>query len=264
MLDNEALIRSGVFVALLATLVLVEFWRPRRTLTGHRVRRWPTNIGLVAIDTLLIRMLAPGLTIAAAVLADRRGWGLFTSFDALPTWVIVVLCIVLLDCFIYWQHRIMHAVPVLWRLHRVHHADVEFDVTTALRFHPLEIALSLALKSIVIVALGAPVAAVVTFEVLLNASAMFNHANIALPSGVDRFVRKFVVTPDMHRVHHSDEVMLTNSNYGFFLSLWDRVFASYVANPTQPHETMRIGLQSFREPDEQTLTQLLIQPFRKT
>ncbi|MEO0575663.1 MAG: sterol desaturase family protein [Pseudomonadota bacterium] len=263
MLNHEAAIRASIFFGLLIIFAVVEYALPKRRGNARRTQRWPVNIGLVLIDTLIIRVLAPGLAVAAAVLAQREGWGVFGRWDGLPTWLIIMICIVLMDAFIYWQHRLMHKVPVLWRLHRVHHADTEFDVTTALRFHPLEIVFSLCLKAAFVVALGVPVIAIVIFEVLLNASAMFNHANIALPAALDRSVRPFVVTPDMHRVHHSSYEKQTNSNYGFFLSLWDRLFASYQAEPAEPHETMQIGLVEFRERRDQSLWQLLIQPFRR-
>jgi sterol desaturase/sphingolipid hydroxylase (fatty acid hydroxylase superfamily) len=193
--------------------------------------------------------------------AETRGWGLF-NLMAVPAWVGVVSSVVVLDLAIYLQHVLFHAVPVLWRLHRMHHADLEFDVSTGLRFHPLEILLSMLIKFTVIVALGAPAVAVLIFEVLLNATSMFNHGNVRIPTSLDRTLRWIVVTPDMHRVHHSILSRETNSNFGFNLPWWDRLFGTYWAQPTAGHDGMTIGIEQFREPRELGLDRMLLQPFR--
>jgi sterol desaturase/sphingolipid hydroxylase (fatty acid hydroxylase superfamily) len=225
--------------------------------------RWPNNIGLVFLDTALVRIVAPGAAIAVALAAEAYGWGLLNA-AALPAWIAIPLAVVALDLAIYFQHVMFHAVPALWRLHRVHHADLDFDVTTGARFHPIEILLSVAIKMAAVAAIGAPAVAVLVFEVLLNATAMFNHANGRLPLGVDRWLRLLVVTPDMHRVHHSIAYNETNSNFGFNLPWWDRLFGTYRAQPAAGHEAMTIGVDAFRTRADLRLDRLLVQPFRDT
>jgi sterol desaturase/sphingolipid hydroxylase (fatty acid hydroxylase superfamily) len=259
LLQHEPGLRLGVFLGLFAALAWLEWRYPRRAETA-RHGRWLTNITLLAIDGLVLRLFFPLLAVGAAVWAQAAGVGLFNVW-ALPGPLAFVGCLLLLDLAIWAQHLLMHKVPLLWRLHRVHHCDLAFDVTTGIRFHPLEIALSMALKMALVVALGAPVAAVVVFEVLLNATSLFNHANLRLPASLDRVLRWLVVTPDMHRVHHSVYRPETDSNYGFNLPWWDRLFGTYRAQPRDGHEAMRIGLEEFRSPREQTLRLLLIQPF---
>ena len=200
----------------------------------------------MAVDTLLVRILFPTTAVGLALLAEARGFGLF-NVVALPAWVAVVASVVILDLAIYLQHVLFHAVPALWRLHRMHHADLEFDVTTGLRFHPIEILLSMLIKFAVVAALGAPALAVLIFEVLLNATSMFNHGNVRIPAGLDRVLRWLVVTPDMHRVHHSILSRETNSNFGFNLPWWDRLFGTYRAQPAAGHEAMTIGIEQFRD-----------------
>ena len=257
----EVPIRLAVFGGVFALMAIWELLRPRREQAIPRARRWPGNIGVVAIDTLLVRVLFPMTAVGLALTAEARGWGLFNAL-VLPGWIAVVGSVLILDLAIYLQHVLFHAVPGLWRLHRMHHADLEFDVTTGARFHPIEIALSMIIKLAVVAALGAPALAVLVFEVLLNATAMFNHSNVRLPEGIDRVLRWLVVTPDMHRVHHSIVVRETNSNFGFNLPWWDRLFGTYRDQPAAGHERMTIGIETFRDPAEQRLDRMLTQPFR--
>lgn len=261
LLQNEPLIRMGVFLGVLIVMAVWEAASPRRRRAVPRLLRWSNNLALVVLDTLLVRLAFPVLAVGVAVIAQERGWGLLNLID-LPGWLEFVLALVVLDLAIYLQHVAFHAVPVLWRLHHVHHADLDFDVTAGLRFHPAEILLSMAYKLAVVAALGPPAAAVLVFEVLLNATAMFNHANLALPQRVDRVLRLLVVTPDMHRVHHSVHPDETNSNYGFNVPWWDRLFRTYRAQPRDGHQAMTIGIEQFREPRELWLDRMLAQPLR--
>jgi sterol desaturase/sphingolipid hydroxylase (fatty acid hydroxylase superfamily) len=260
-LVQEPMLRIGVFLAVLLAMAVWEVAAPRRRQEIPRVIRWTNNLALVVVDTLILRLSFPILAVGLALIAEERGWGLFNALEV-PLWLAVVLSILLLDLAIYLQHVLFHAVPALWRLHRMHHADLEFDVTTGLRFHPVEILLSMAIKLAVVAALGAPAVAVLIFEVLLNATAMFNHANIRLPAGVDRVLRWIVVTPDMHRVHHSVIPVETNSNFGFNLPWWDRLLGTYRAQPKAGHEGMTIGIEQFRTPRDLWLDRMLIQPLR--
>jgi sterol desaturase/sphingolipid hydroxylase (fatty acid hydroxylase superfamily) len=242
-------------------MAIWELLTPRRPQTIGRNWRWPNNLGAVAVDVLLVRVLLPITAVGLALVAEARGIGLFNMI-ALPTWASIVVSVILLDLAIYLQHVLFHAVPALWRLHRMHHADLEFDVTTGLRFHPVEILLSTGIKLAVVAALGTPAAAVLIFELLLNATSMFNHSNVRLPPAVDRILRWFVVTPDMHRVHHSILRRETNSNFGFNLPWWDRLLGTYRAQPAAGHDAMTIGIEQFRDPRELGLDRMLLQPFR--
>jgi len=257
---HESFIRLGVFASVFAAMAACEILAPRRAQSIGRGRRWPSNLGVVVIDTLLVRLLFPATAVGVALLAEARGWGLFATLE-LPLWASIVLGVILLDLAIYLQHVLFHAVPALWRLHRMHHADLEFDVTTGTRFHPVEILLSMGIKLGVVAALGVPAVAVLIFEVLLNATSMFNHANVRIPKTVDRVLRWLVVTPDMHRVHHSIVRRETNSNFGFNLPWWDRLFGTYRDQPAAGHEGMTIGIEQFRDPRELRLDRMLIQPF---
>jgi sterol desaturase/sphingolipid hydroxylase (fatty acid hydroxylase superfamily) len=257
---NEPVIRLGCFFVVLVGMVVWEFAAPRRTLLLSRVRRWPSNLGVVAINALLLRLIFPAAAVGAAFLAEQRGWGLLHVLG-LPDWTQIVVTVVLLDFAIYLQHVLAHAVPVFWRLHRMHHADLDFDVTTGVRFHPIEIVLSMTLKLGVVLAMGAAPIGVLLFEVLLNATSMFNHGNVRMTKKLDRFLRWLVVTPDMHRVHHSINPHETNSNFGFNLPWWDRLLGTYRAQPEAGHEKMAIGLDVFRDPEELRLGRMLIQPF---
>ena len=223
--------------------------------------RWTNNLGLVVIDTIVLRLSFPILAVGLALVAQDRGWGLFNIID-LPGWVAILVSIIVLDLVIYLQHVLFHAVPALWRLHRMHHADLEFDVTTGLRFHPVEILLSMGIKLAVVMALGPPAVAVLIFEVLLNATAMFNHSNVRLPTFVDRALRLIVVTPDMHRVHHSIRPEETNSNFGFNLPWWDRLLGTYKAQPKAGHAGMSIGIEQFRTTRDLWLDRMLVQPVK--
>jgi len=242
-------------------MALCEAAAPRRPRSYTRFRRWPSNLAIVVLNTALLRILLPSGAVGLALLAEKRGWGLFNNLPA-PPWATLMASVVLLDLAIYLQHVMFHAVPALWRVHRMHHADLDFDVTTGARFHPIEIVLSMLIKFGVVVALGAPALAVLIFEVLLNATSMFNHGNARIPARLDRYLRWFVVTPDMHRVHHSIVVNETNSNFGFNLPWWDRLLGTYRDQPAAGHEGMTIGIEQFREGRELRLDRMLLQPFR--
>lgn len=260
LLAYEPLIRIICFFGM---FILVAFWEvaaPRRQRAISRGLRWVNNISIVVIDTVAVRLAFPIVAVGLAGLAESRGWGLFNVIHP-PAWLALILSVLALDLAIYLQHVMFHAVPALWRLHRVHHTDTEFDVSTALRFHPIEILLSMVIKLAVVVTLGPPAAAVLIFEVFLNATAMFNHANIRLPAGIDRMLRLWVVTPDMHRVHHSIHPSETNSNFGFNLPWWDRLLGTYRPQPRDGHEIMNIGIDQFRHQRDHRLDRLLIQPF---
>jgi sterol desaturase/sphingolipid hydroxylase (fatty acid hydroxylase superfamily) len=261
LLAAEPTIRLAAFLGVLAAMALWEVAAPRRRREIPRVIRWTNNLALVVVDTAILRLTLPILAVGLAVMAEARGWGLFNIIDA-PVWVAFVVSMLLLDLAIYLQHVMFHAVPGLWRLHRMHHADLDFDTTTGLRFHPVEILISMAIKLAVVAALGPPAAAVLLFEVILNATALFNHANIDLPRPVDRVLRLIVVTPDMHRVHHSVDPRETNSNYGFNLPWWDRLLGTYVAQPAKEHAGMVIGIGQFRTRRDLWLDRMLVQPLR--
>jgi sterol desaturase/sphingolipid hydroxylase (fatty acid hydroxylase superfamily) len=255
----EALVRVGTFLGVLTAMLLWEGFRPRRSLVRPRQERWRTNLGLTLLNTVLVRVTVGGVAYTAAVFAADQGVGLL-HWRPLPAWAAAAVTLLVLDFAIYLQHVLFHALPVLWRLHRMHHADLDIDATTGLRFHPLEILLSLGFKAAVVVLLGAVPWAVVAFEVLLNAASVFNHGNVALPERLDRWLRWIVVTPDMHRVHHSTCVVETNSNFGFSVSWWDRLCGTYRAQPTLGHLGMDIGLSEYRTPLH--LGQLLLLPWR--
>lgn len=243
-MGNEALIRLSVFAGLFALFAMTEFIAPRRGRVQSRGHRWFTNLSIAVLNTLALRALAfglPLLALGAAIDADRNGWGLFNLLGW-PVWLEFVLAVLIFDFAIWAQHLITHKIPILWRLHRMHHADRDMDVTTAIRFHPVEILLSMLLKIGLVYVIGPSAAAIVAFEILLNGTALFNHSNIALPLPVDRLLRRVLVTPDMHRVHHSVHRDEHDSNYGFALSIWDRVLRTYVAQPRDGHDAMTTGL----------------------
>lgn len=255
----ETLGRFGLFLGIFCTMVLWEYWRPRRVLLRPRRERWVTNLGLIVLNTVLVRVTVGGVAYAAAVLAAEREVGLLHEM-ILPSWAAVAVTLLGLDFAVYLQHVMFHALPALWRLHRVHHADLGFDATTGLRFHPVEILLSLGVKAAVVMLLGAIPWAVVTFEIILNASSIFTHGNVALPEPLDRWLRRVLVTPDMHRIHHSTRVSETNSNFGFSVSWWDRLCGTYRAAPALGQAGMEIGLSEYRTPFN--LGQLLLLPFQ--
>jgi len=263
LLAAEPMVRAGFFLGMLACMAVWERLSPRRPHEISRALRWGSNLGVVALNTGLLRLAFPVLAVGLALVAEQRGWGLLNTL-ALPRWMSIVLSVLVLDLVIYLQHVLFHAVPTLWRLHRMHHADLEFDATTGLRFHPLEIMLSMGLKLAVVAALGPPAVGVLIFEVLLNATALFNHSNVRLPLWLDRRLRWLVVTPDMHRVHHSIRPSETDSNFGFNLPWWDRLLGTYHAQPRDGHEGMTIGIDSFRTHGDLRLDRMLVQPFRGT
>jgi sterol desaturase/sphingolipid hydroxylase (fatty acid hydroxylase superfamily) len=257
----EPAARLGIFVVVFALLALWELAAPRRTLSIGRLRRWPNNIGVLLVDIAVVRIVMPAAAVGASLWAVGNGWGLFNWLQ-LRLSVGAVLGFLALDLVIWAQHYAFHHIPVLWRLHRMHHADLDFDVTTGVRFHPVEILISLAIKIAVVVALGIPPVGVFVFEVMLNATSMFNHTNARMPSWLDRVARLVVVTPDMHRVHHSIERRETDSNFGFNLPWWDWLFRTYRREPEAGHTGMTIGIPQFRDPAELRLDRLLTQPFR--
>ncbi len=261
-LSHEPAIRLGFFLGVFAVVALWEVAAPRRALTVSKTLRWASNLGLVALNTVMLRLLFPLAAVGVAAFCVKNGWGLINHFQV-PFAIAVPLAVIAMDFVIWLQHVMVHAVPALWRLHRVHHADLDYDVTTGARFHPLEIILSMLIKFATIVVLGPPVVAVVIFEVLLNATAMFNHGNIRLPAGLDRVLRWIVVTPDMHRVHHSVEDDETNSNFGFNLPWWDRLFGTYRDQPRAGHVGMSIGIHGYDNPREvDRLDGMLLLPFK--
>ncbi len=261
-MQHEKAIRMGFFFGMLILMAVWEIVLPRRVLTVSKAVRWVNNLGLVFFNSFVLRLILPTAAVGMAAFAAEQGWGIL-NYYTLPFSLAVLISVVVMDFIIYLQHVMVHAVPMLWRLHRVHHADPDFDVTTGARFHTLEIILSMGIKFATIVVLGPPVVAVVIFEVVLNATAMFNHGNVRLPLAVDRVLRWFVVTPDMHRVHHSIEDDEANSNFGFNLPWWDRLFGTYRDQPRAGHEQMTIGIRKYRDLKQVSwLPGMLILPFK--
>lgn len=245
----EVQLRLGIFAATLLLMAGWEILSPRRMLTQTKTSRWANNLALVALDSAILRILFPTAAVGFAVYAGEHEWGLLGK-TALPHWLSIIIALLILDLTIYFQHVAFHKLPLLWRIHRVHHTDLDFDVTTGLRFHPIEIILSMVIKMIVILLIGAPVMAVIVFEITLNATSLFNHGNVFIPKKIDQVLRLLLVTPDMHRVHHSSRREETDSNYGFSLSLWDRIFHTYRDQPKAGHGLMIIGLERPREPEK--------------
>jgi sterol desaturase/sphingolipid hydroxylase (fatty acid hydroxylase superfamily) len=261
MVSHQAVIRLGCFLGVLCVMALWEIMAPRRMLTASKPQRWLSNLGLTLLNTLILRLLFPAAAMGMAALARQEEWGLFNICD-IPSWLALVASVVILDLVIYLQHVLMHALPLLWRLHRVHHADLDFDTTTGIRFHPLEAVVSMLIKIAAVAFLGVPVTAVLIFEVLLNATSLFNHGNVRLPLNLDLWLRLILVTPDMHRVHHSIEEDETNTNFGFNLPWWDRLFGTYRAAPRAGHERMTIGICTFRDQKQCIgFPGLLVMPF---
>lgn len=258
-MQQEQIIRLSFFFGVLAFVAVWEVIAPRRALTDSKKRRWFTNLSLVVIDTAVVRFSLPILPVGMAYMARAHGWGILNMID-LPAWVKIFLAVVVLDFVIYIQHVLFHYLPILWRLHRMHHTDLDLDVTSGNRFHPIEIVISIGIKLMAVALIGPPAAAVLLFEVVLNATSQFNHGNIRLPETADRWLRLFVVTPDMHRVHHSVVPRETNSNFGFNLPWWDRLCGTYRPQPELGHTGMSIGLNEFRDPAELNLYRLLILP----
>ncbi|MEP2652804.1 MAG: sterol desaturase family protein [Paraglaciecola sp.] len=260
---TEMWVRLGVFIGILAIMMCWEALTPNRKSPVPKLTRWSTNFGLIFIGSLVVRLLIPAGLAAVALWAQQHNIGLWNQFSV-GLWWSIPITVVLFDCLIYWQHRVFHRVPLLWRLHRVHHADPHIDVSTGLRFHPIEIALSIAIKLIAVIVLGAPLLAILVFEVLLNATAMFSHANIALPKRIEQPLRKIIVTQTMHRIHHSQIVSETDSNFGFNLSIWDMLFGSYTESANNGDEGIELGLKEYPTPKYNSgLMSLLLMPFRK-
>ena len=261
-IEHESTIRLGFFFGILLVMAIWEILAPRRDLTVNKSKRWVSNLGIVVLNTVVVRILFPTAAAGVAIYSIKQGWGVF-NFIETPDWIAILVSVILLDMVIYWQHVIFHKVPVLWRLHRMHHADMDIDVTTGSRFHPIEIIISMLVKFSAVLILGVPVVAIIIFKVLLNLTAMFNHSNVKLPLGMDKVIRFLIVTPDMHRVHHSVIPQETNSNFGFNLSIWDRLFHSYTAQPKEGHNGMTIGLNEYREEQvAERLPGMLMIPFK--
>lgn len=259
-MDSAELIRLLAFLGTLAAMALWEFAAPDRRTEIPRLIRWTNNLAIVALDTALVRLLIPILPVAAATWATAQGWGLLSP---LPLWLSIPIAFLLLDLLIWGQHVMMHHIPALWRLHRMHHSDTHLDATTGLRFHPLEILFSTLIKIVAVVILGAPALAVIAFEIALNATSLFTHANIRLPDRTESLLRRLIVTPALHRIHHSVLPEETNSNYGFNLSLWDMLFGTFRPAPKGDPQTMPLGIEIFRTRREAWLDRLLTQPFRR-
>ncbi len=258
-MGKDVVIRLTAFCSVLCVMALWEVWAPRRRLTASKSRRWAANLAIVVLDAFTIRLLFAAGAVGAAILAVDRGWGLLNQLDW-PAWIEILVAVMVLDLVLYLQHVLFHAVPQLWRLHMMHHADLDCDVTTGLRFHPIEVALSMVIKLAAVAVIGPPPIAVVIFEVLLNASSMFNHSNIRISPAVDRILRWLIVTPDMHRIHHSIVTRETNTNFGFNLPWWDRLLGTYRPEPAAGQEGMTLGLEQYRDPARLTLTRLLVLP----
>ena len=261
-LAAEPIIRLSCFFGVLVLMTLWEVLTPRRPQSISRLLRWPNNLGIVVLNTFVVRLLFPLAGVGMAFHAQTMGWGLF-NIVPVPGWLAIPTAVLLLDLTIYGQHVMFHAVPFLWRLHRMHHADLEFDVTTGLRFHPGEIVVSMLIKLAAVFVLGPAPIAVLIFEVMLNATSVFNHGNVRLPARLDRVLRLFVVTPEMHRVHHSIDRRETDSNFGFNVPWWDRLFGTYRAQPALGHDRMTLGIDRFRKPRELWLDRMLWQPLRR-
>jgi len=261
LLNNEGTWRLSVFIIIFLVMIIWETLIPRRQRNKSTNVRRVNNLGIMFIYTLVVRLVVPLLPVGAAFYAAENSLGLFNIVD-LPLMVTAVLTLILFDIAIYFQHRISHSIPIFWRLHRMHHTDTEIDITTGIRFHPIEIVLSLFIKLAIVILLGAPAIAVLIFEVLLSSCALFNHSNVKLPNAVDKALRWIIVTPDMHRVHHSVHREETDSNFGFSVPWWDRIFGTYCAQPKDGHLSMQIGIETFRDNKDSRVDQLLIQPFK--
>ncbi|WP_339720619.1 sterol desaturase family protein [uncultured Paraglaciecola sp.] len=260
---NDTWIRLGVFISVLVIMMLWEYLRPNRLSPVSTGKRWFSNFFLVLLGSLVARLMVPTGLAAMAIYAQNDQIGLWNQISV-SLWVSVPVSVLLFDCLIYWQHRLFHRVPMFWRIHRVHHADPHLDASTGLRFHPIEIALSLIVKIAAVLLLGAPVLAILIFEVLLNATSIFNHSNIKLPTKLDKLLKIFIVTQAMHRIHHSQVVHETDSNFGFNLSIWDRLFGSYIEDAANGDEGIKLGLKEYASPQTNTnLKALLLMPFRQ-
>lgn len=262
MQEHEGVIRLSVFVGVFALMAVWEIFGQKRVLTQPKLQRWLTNWALVVVNSVAVRLFVPILAVSFAVSMQEQSVGVM-NFVEMPVWLSVILSVVILDCCIYFQHVLSHRIPMLWRLHKVHHADRDIDVTTGARFHPLEIIFSMFYKLVCIFIFGVPAIAVFLFEIILNASAMFNHSNVSIKAGIDKVLRLLIVTPDMHRVHHSELPDETNSNYGFFLPWWDRLFNTYIDQPKYGHDDMTIGLREYQTDNPSKLAWSMLLPFKK-
>jgi len=258
---SETAIRLSVFASVFAIMAVVEALWPRKQRTQPRTTRWFTNIGVVVVDSITVRLIFPIVAVGVAIYAHKNGWGLL-NLIAMPYWFKVLISAILLDMAIYWQHVASHKVPMFWRVHRMHHVDRDIDVSTGTRFHPIEIVLSMLYKMAIILLLGPAAFGVFLFEVLLNGSAMFNHANVRLPLWLDRIIRVLFVTPDMHRIHHSVYKDETDSNYGFNLAIWDKIFGTYIDQPRDGHDDMVIGMKGYQDDKPSNIIWALLFPFK--
>jgi len=262
MISNEVEIRLGFFFCLLMILALLELYVPRRSLNYDKKTRWIRNLSLVVINNFSTRIIIAFTATSVALYAEKQAIGLFNQVN-ISDYAKIIISLILLDLAIYIQHLLFHHIPIFWKLHKIHHIDQDIDVSTAVRFHPIEILLSTLIKCAIILLLGVPVIAVIIFEIILNAGAMFSHANIKMPLIIDKYLRLFIVTPDMHRVHHSTIIKETNSNFGFNLSIWDRIFNTYTDQPSKGHKEMEIGLIEYQNVNKTTLVDLIVIPFKK-
>jgi len=263
LIQNEPIIRMSFFFGMIILMGSWELYAPKKAPTISKAYRWVNNLGLVFFNSFIIKILLPIASTSVAVLAMQNNWGVLNYYE-IPTWIGVIVFIVVMDLIIYFQHIMVHAIPIFWRLHRVHHADLDYDTTTGSRFHPIEIVLSMFIKFTAIVLIGPSVIAVILFEIILNAMAMFNHGNVSLNKTLDKYLRYFIVTPDMHRVHHSIEQHETNSNFGFNISLWDRIFGTYKQDAKAGQENMIIGIQDITEKKQtNNIFGMLMIPFIK-
>ncbi len=262
---DENFLRLLIFVVSIFLFISISYFFPFRNQKQVSKKRLFSNISLGIINTLFLKLLIPLSLVQFAGLCDESGWGLFNNISSINSEGILIigLSVLLLDVLIYWQHRITHIVPILWRLHRVHHSDTEFDTTSGVRFHPVEIIISYILKAGFIFAMGLPAISIIIFEIILSTSSLFNHSNFSIPNRLEKYFRYFIVTPTMHRIHHSTIIKETNSNYSFSLSIWDRIFLSYTGKASSPQQTMKIGLDEFRGEKDQGLSKLILQPFLK-
>lgn len=261
-IHNEAILRLGFFLGIFLSMALWEMLAPRRALAHRRLIRWISNLGITAFNSVLAYLVFPAAAVGTALYAGAQGWGLLRLIP-LPSWAEGLAAIIVLDFFIYVQHIFFHRVSLFWRFHRMHHTDLDIDVTSGARFHPGEILLSVVIKMGVVLAIGAPAWSVIVFEILLNATSMFNHSDIFIPERADRMLRRLVVTPDMHRVHHSVVIRETDSNYGFNFPWWDRIFGTYRAQPAAGHTSMTLGLANYRDPKWLTFHWMLLVPFMR-
>ena len=261
-LSNESGIRLGISLGIFLFMAIWETVRPRRILSESKLRRWVVNLGIIIFNIVFVRFTVGAFAFTVAIFTQTKGWGLFNYFELIP-WIVIVTSVIVLDFAIYLQHIIVHAVPLFWRFHRVHHTDLDLDVSSGMRFHPVEILFSLLYKSMIVILMGAPPIAVLIFEVILNAASLFNHGNIYIPKSIDRLLRYIIVTPDMHRIHHSTVVDETNSNFGFSVSCWDRMCGTYTQSPSLGQLEMNIGLKEYRNQYELGILKLITMPLHK-